>query len=273
MKTYGQFCPVAKAAELFCERWNALIVRDLASGPRRFAELKRGVPLMSPSLLSARLKWLIEEGVVARHAADGRLSVYALTEAGREFVPLVEALGVWGQRWTRRELRAHEIDLGLLVWSLESSADPKAFGDRRCLIRMELTDQIDSKRLWWFLNHQGRCELCVDDPGGDVNLYVSCSLPDAIYVIRGDLPLGTAIQSQRLEAIGDGWARAAFPDWLNLSSLARVASRRAGRQALDRSRPMPTPSCALRPAARKNAGRKQARGHEGEKRGRTEVRP
>lgn len=227
MKSYGQFCPVAKAAELFCERWNALIVRDLASGPRRFSELKRGVPLMSPSLLSTRLKWLIEEGVVARHDADDRQSAYTLTEAGRDFVPLVEALGIWGQKWTRRQLKAHEIDLGLLIWSLESNANPAAFGEKRCLIRLELSDQIEAKRLWWFLNQKGRCELCVDDPGGEVNLYMSCTLSDAIYIVRGDLSVEMAIRSQRLEIIGDGWARAAFTQWLNLGPLTRVASHRA----------------------------------------------
>lgn len=226
MKSYGQFCPVAKAAEVFCERWNALIIRDLAAGPRRFAELKRGVPLMSPSLLSSRLKWLVEEGIVARVDVGGRRPGYALTEPGREFVPLVEALGVWGQRWTRRELKEHEIDIGLLVWSLESSTDPNAFGDRACLLRLELTDQIAAKRFWWFLNRKGRCQLCVDDPGGEVNLYVTCTLPDAIYIVRGDLTPAAAMASERLEVIGDGWARRGFPRWLNLGPLARVPSRR-----------------------------------------------
>lgn len=226
MKSYGQFCPVAKAAEVFCERWNALIIRDLAAGSRRFSELKRGVPLMSPSLLSARLKWLIEEGVVQRHDDGKGGSGYALTEAGREFVPLVEALGIWGQRWTRRTLKEHELDLGLLVWSLESSTNPDAFDGRRCLIRLELTDQIDTKRLWWFLNHKGRCELCVDDPGGDVNLFLACTLPDAIYLVRGDISPATAIDDGRLEIIGDSWASAAFTGWLNLSPLTQVESRR-----------------------------------------------
>lgn len=170
MKSYGQFCPVAKAAELFCERWTALIIRDLAHGPRRFSELKRGVPLMSPSLLSSRLKWLIAEDVIEKRTDGGARPHYALTEAGRDFIPLVHALGVWGQRWTRRELQAHEIDLGLLVWGLESSVDASAFGDRRCLIRLELTDQTGDRRLWWFLNRKGRCQLCVENPGGEVNI-------------------------------------------------------------------------------------------------------
>ena len=128
MRSYGQFCPVAKAAELFCERWNALIIRDLAGGPRRFSELQKGVPLMSPSLLSQRLKQLAVEDVLERRPDRENGFVYALTEAGREFVPLVSALGIWGQRWTRRELQEHEMIFGLLVWSIESSAQARCFG-------------------------------------------------------------------------------------------------------------------------------------------------
>nr|WP_245188990.1 helix-turn-helix domain-containing protein [Mameliella alba] len=226
VKSYGQFCPVAKAAELFCERWNALIVRDLAAGPRRFSELKRGVPLMSPSLLSSRLKWLIEEGVIERYDMGEKRPGYRLTEAGEEFVPLVEALGIWGQRWTRRALKEHEIDLGLLVWGLESGSDPGAFGPGRCLVRLDLTDQVDSKRFWWFLNQKGTCELCVDDPGGEVNLYLACTLPDAIYLLRGDISPSQAVETRRLEVLGDSWAMRRLPDWLNLGPLTRIASRR-----------------------------------------------
>lgn len=226
MKSYGQFCPVAKAAELFCERWNALIIRDLAGGPRRFSELQRGVPLMSPSLLSSRLRWLAAEDILVRRKSDGGGQVYELTEAGREFVPLVVSLGTWGQRWTRRELQDHEIDLGLLVWSLESSADAKAFGDRSCLIRLELNDQIDAKRFWWFLNSKGRCQLCLEHPGGEVDLYLFCSLPDAIHIVRGDVTLARAIDEMRLEVIGERWARDGLEGWLNLSALSKVQPRR-----------------------------------------------
>lgn len=226
MRSYQQFCPVAKAAEIFCERWNALIVRDLAAGPRRFSELKRGVPLMSPSLLSSRLKWLIGEGVIERRPGSGRRDVYALTEAGEEFVPIVMALGAWGQRWTRRELAAHEQDIGLLVWSIESNADAGAFGDRRCLVRLELTDQIDARRFWWFLNENRRCQLCIEDPGGDVALYLACTLADAVRVVRGDIPVVGAVADGRLEALGEGRARARLIDWLNLSPLTEIRSRR-----------------------------------------------
>ncbi len=127
MKTYGQFCPVAKAAELFCERWTALIIRDLAAGATRFSELHRGVPLISPALLSKRLRQLEAEGIVEKRQI-GKTGTYHLTTAGAEFIPLVEALGIWGQRWSRRELVEEEMDLGLLLWSVEGNAKADAFG-------------------------------------------------------------------------------------------------------------------------------------------------
>lgn len=97
MRSYGQFCPIAKAAELFCERWTALIIRDLAAGATRFTQLRRGVPLASPALLSKRLKELAREGIFERRRPEsGRGWTYHLTRAGEEFRPLVEALGVWG---------------------------------------------------------------------------------------------------------------------------------------------------------------------------------
>ena len=117
---------------------------------------------MSPTLLSRRLKQLEAEGVVERRrSAGGKSWTYHLTAAGREFVPLVEALGVWGQRWSRRQLAAGEIDLGLLIWGLERGVDPAAFGGRRAVVRLQLIDQPAARSLWWFVNEDGRCELCL----------------------------------------------------------------------------------------------------------------
>jgi DNA-binding HxlR family transcriptional regulator len=232
MKSYGQFCPVAKAAELFCERWTPLIVRDLAAGATRFSELRRGVPLMSPTLLSRRLKQLEAEGIVERRPArSGRGHTYHLTDSGAEFVPLIEALGIWGQRWSRRQLAEHEIDLGLLIWSLESSVRASAFGKTRAVVRIEFTDQVTGKDLWWFVNEGDRCEMCLEDPGFEIDLYLACSLPDMIYIVRGDLPLGRALGEGRLEAIGSARARRALKTWLNLSPLTMVRSQVPARSA------------------------------------------
>lgn len=227
MKSYGQFCPVAKAAELFCERWTPLIVRDLAAGATRFSELHRGVPLMSPTLLSRRLKQLEAEGVIEkRPSGKGRGWTYHLTPSGSEFVPLVQTLGVWGQRWSRRQLVEGEIDLGLLLWTLERSVRANAFGAGRSVVRLQLLDQPAGKDCWWFVNQGNDCELCLKDPGFEVDLYLACTLPDMIYLVRGDLALTRALACGRLEAIGSRQARKALGAWLNLSPLAKVKSQR-----------------------------------------------
>ncbi len=227
MKGYGQFCPVAKAAELFCEKWTPLIIRDLACGATRFSELQRGVPLMSPTLLSRRLKQLEAEGILERRpGAGGKTATYHLTTAGREFVPVIEALGVWGQRWSRRQLAEGEIDLSLLVWALERSVDGAAFGPERTVVRLEFTDQSPAKRLWWFVNERGSVELCLEEPGFGTDLYLTCTLPDMIYLVRGDLPLPRAISSGRLDVHGDSARRVKLKAWLNLSPLASIDSQR-----------------------------------------------
>jgi DNA-binding HxlR family transcriptional regulator len=228
MKGYGQFCPVAKAAELFCERWTPLIVRDLATGAARFSELKRGVPLMSPTLLSRRLKQLEAEGIVERkRAPNGKSWTYHLTTSGTEFVPMVTALGVWGQRWSRRQLAEGEVDVGLLAWSLERGVDAAAFGDASTVVQIGFTDQSAAKSKWWFINSNGLCDLCLEDPGHEVDLYLTTTVPDMIHIVRGDVSLTRALDEGRLEVIGPRSLRARLRKWLNLSPLARVRSQRA----------------------------------------------
>lgn len=227
MRSYGQFCPVAKAAELFCERWTALILRDLGSGATRFSELHRGVPLMSPALLSRRLKQLEAEGVLVRRRQQKRKGwSYHLTPAGEEFLPLIETLGIWGQRWTRRQLADDEVDLGLLIWSLERRVDPDAFTQKPAVVQIRFTDLAATKQHWWFVNREGGCELCLNDPGLEISLYLACTLRDMIYIVRGDLALGRAIDDGRLEALGSSAARRALRAWLNLHPLAKIKSQR-----------------------------------------------
>jgi DNA-binding HxlR family transcriptional regulator len=227
MKTYGQFCPVAKAAELFCERWTALILRDLGLGTSRFAQLQRGVPQASPALLTQRLKQLEAEGIVERRRSErGRSWTYHLTPAGNDFIPIVAALGEWGQRWSRRELADHEMNAGLLLWAMERAARPEAFRGRRGVIKISFTDRPANKQHYWFVSETGRTELCIDDPGLPVDLYVTTTLCDLIYVWRGDVPLTRALNQGQLELLGEAWAVRAFPHWLARSKYANVKSTR-----------------------------------------------
>jgi DNA-binding HxlR family transcriptional regulator len=227
MKTYGQFCPVAKAAELFCERWTALILRDLGLGVSRFAQLQRGVPQASPALLASRLKQLEAEGIVLRRRSErGRSWTYHLTPAGNDLIPIVTALGDWGQKWSRRELAAHELNAGLLLWAMERGARPDAFGERRGVVKVTFTDRPTNKRHYWFVSEIGRTVLCIDDPGFAVDVYVTTTLRDLIYVWRGDVTLMRALSQGRLELLGEAWAVRAFPHWLARSKYANVKSAR-----------------------------------------------
>jgi DNA-binding HxlR family transcriptional regulator len=216
MKGYGQLCPVAKAAEVFCERWTALILRDLGAGATRFTELKRGLPLMSRSMLSRRLQELEHEGIIERRPNEtGRGCTYQLTQAGREFLPIVEALGEWGRHWSRRDLAANEVDVSQLLWSMERSVRPDAFGDRRTVMQLEFTDQPGNRRRWWFVNETGEAQLCVKDPGFDVDLYLSVRLRDMIQIWRGNLSLAHAMDSGRLTMQGPSQLKRAVPAWLD----------------------------------------------------------
>lgn len=229
MKGYGQFCPIAKAAEIFCERWTALVIRNLGAGAERFSDIHRGVPHMSATLLTRRLRQLEAEGLVERRRnATGRTWTYHLTDAGAEFLPLVGALGVWGQRWTRRELMEGELDLGLLVWGLEHSVDPMAFGPQRRVVRLDVSDQPECKRFYWFVCKEGKLDICVSDPGGETDLFLSAPLDDLIRVYRGDVSLVAAIDDGRLVVDGAPKLMRRLPRWFNFDTVAKTSPAERG---------------------------------------------
>ncbi len=223
--SYGQFCPIAKAAELFCERWNALVIRNIGAGAHRFSDIQRGVPHMSSTLLSKRLKLLEAEGVLRREkAASGGYWLYHLTEAGAEFMPMVGALGVWGRRWTRRELADGELDLGLLIWGLEHCVKPEVYAPGRVVVQLDVTDVPRHRAEYWFVNEDGALDLCVSDPGFEVDLYLAGTLRDMTHLYRGDVAVAAALGDGRLEAIGATRRLRRLKDWFNFGPLAEVAA-------------------------------------------------
>src|SRR5712691_7370464 len=123
MTHYGQFCPIAQAAEVLTERWTPLVIRELAlTGSRRFNDIQRGVPLMSSSLLSKRLRQLERAGIIERRQRSvGKGSQYHLTPAGEELGPVFAQLGVWSERWLRRPIFEETPDTGLLMWWIRTT--------------------------------------------------------------------------------------------------------------------------------------------------------
>lgn len=229
MKSYAQFCPIAKAAEIFCERWTALVIRNLGAGAERFNDIHRGVPHMSATLLTRRLRQLEAEGLVERRRSNtGKSWTYHLTEAGGEFLPLVGALGTWGQRWTRRTLTEGELDLGLFIWGLEYSVDPSAFGPKRHVLQLDIYDQPEHKRFYWFVCENDKLDVCVSDPGGETDLVVKATLADLIRIYRGDVRLAIAVKGGMLTVDGAPKLTRRLERWFNFSTMARTSPAESG---------------------------------------------
>jgi len=219
---YGQLCPLAKATEILAERWTFLVIRELLSGAGRFNEIHRGVPLMSTSLLSQRLRRLEREGLVRR---ESRPSRYYLTEAGLELAPIVRRLSRWGERWVLGHVDPQKADVTALMWAVRQRVDPSVFGDRRVTVQFEITDQPQAKRSWWLVNEAAKVDLCPTDPGFEVDLYALTDLQTMSRIWVGELMLSSAISSGRLELSGPRELRQAFCSWLLLSPLVQRGSQ------------------------------------------------
>ncbi|CAN5639272.1 helix-turn-helix domain-containing protein [soil metagenome] len=232
--SYGQFCPVAKAMELLDERWTLLVIRELMSGSRHFNDLRRGLPRMSPGLLSKRLQTLVRAGVVDR-SEDGHRVSYELSTAGDELKPIVEALGSWGIRWVP-EIGDEDLDPHLLLWDIHRNIAVEHVPEGRTVLQFDFTDVPQTNRQWWIVIDDDGVDVCDADPGFDVRVAVETELRTLTLVWRGDLTWAAAMRSGNLELHGETTARRDFPSWLRLSPLAPT--------------PRPTPEVRLPSAAR-----------------------
>ena len=195
--SYRQFCPVAMAAEILCTRWTVVLLREFVAGSTRFNDLRRGVPRMSPALLSQRLKELETAGIICREpsAREPGVLEYHLTDAGRELKPVVEAFGIWGQRWVDAELSLQHLDVSLLMWDMRRNLDPTPMPKRRSVIQFHYPELPPAQRSWWLLVGPAiGVDLCSVDPGFDVDLYVSTDLRTMTAIWMG---LDTCAQSRR----------------------------------------------------------------------------
>ena len=222
---YGQFCPVAKAAEIVAERWTPLVLRELLCGSRRFNDIHRGVPLMSKSLLSKRLKELEQAGLVEhRTATDDPFPGYYLTTAGEALRPIIEALGVWGHQYVRTNFEHDDLDPSLLMWDMRRNVTPDMLPAGRTVIEFQFPEQPANQRLWWLLKEPGSAELdlCLHHPGYDVDLYVSSSLKTLTRIWLGDSESIAALRAGELQLSGRSELVQGFHRWAALSMFASV---------------------------------------------------
>ena len=220
MKGYGQFCPIAKTMEVLDERWTVLIIREMLAGSHHFNELRRGVPRMSPALLSKRLRSLERVGIVMRLEYGNRRR-YELTPGGRELGPVVMALGEWGIRW-RTQLGDDDLDPHLLMWDVHRNLDLDAMPDGRTVIGFHFPDVEPRTRSWWLVVQGDDVDVCDADPGHPVAVTAESTLRTMVDVWRGDRSWREVTRSGDLLLDGTLAARRALPHWLKLSAFASV---------------------------------------------------
>jgi DNA-binding HxlR family transcriptional regulator len=224
MPGYGQFCPVAVASEVVAERWTPLVLRELMAGARRFNDVRRGLPLISRTLLAQRLRQLEDAGVIVSTPLGGRRGRdYRLTPAGEQLRVVIDGLGEWGQRWAAGQFDAENLDTGLLMWNVRRGIAVDRLPAARVVVRVDFTrlpPRARGARTWWIVLARPDVDLCLRDPGFEVDLVVRAELPAMARVWMGKLEFAAAVRAGSIRMEGDRrWARD-FPGWLLLSPYA-----------------------------------------------------
>jgi DNA-binding HxlR family transcriptional regulator len=205
-----------------CTRWTVLLIREMCAGSTRFNELRKGVPLMSPALLSKRLRQLEDVGIIERlptKKSGGH--EYHLTPAGKELQPIVFSMGFWGQRWISSQSTLKNLDPSLLMWDMRRNLNVTPMPDRQCTIQFLYSDLSSAKQKWWLVIENGQTDLCSVDPGFDVDLYVVSDLRTMTAIWMGLTTVQKETQANRLELLGDANLRKSMQMWLGLSPFAK----------------------------------------------------
>lgn len=217
---YGQFCPIAKAAEILGEKWTILVVRELLMGSSRFNQLQRGLGLISPTILSKRLAMLDARGLVYRKRISGQRGYeYFPTESCRQLLPILLALGGWGMRWARTNLTASDYDVALLMLYLERSIVPDKLPGGETVIRFYFADLSDLSD-WWIVVEGETVDVCTTDPGKDVDVHLSTTVKAMTEMWLGNVAFRDALSSGDVTITGPRALTGTVSGWLSRSVFA-----------------------------------------------------
>lgn len=225
---YGQYCPLAMSAELLCNRWTMLLIRELLDGSTSFNEIARGVPLMSRTLLSSRLKELEAAGLITRSTRPGGNKVsYRLSKAGQALGPVVRAMAEWGQSWIDVEPSLDRVDVDFLMWDIRRNVRRIEELPARFVVQFQFEDAPEGKKQHWLIMTEHEVDLCHIDPGYDVDVFLGTDLRTMTAVWMGWRDLSSAIASNVLSIDGNRRLAAMTPRWLGLSGLAKIRKQPA----------------------------------------------
>lgn len=229
-KGYGQYCPFALAAELLCERWTLLVISRIIDGCSRFNEIHRGVPKISATLLSQRLKQLEHAGLIIRQPLENeRGHSYELTGAGRDLDPIIMSLAVWGQKWSR-DMEHEDLDPAFLAWSMHTRLNIEAMPNRRTVMEFAFSGYQKGIFRFWLVVEQGHADMCLKYPGYESDIVVRADILRFIEAWRGFRDLREEVASGHIHLEGPRSIKEAFPNWLLLSALSPYP-RKVGKEA------------------------------------------
>lgn len=217
---YNQFCPIAKASELLGDRWTFLIMRELLSGGCRFNELQKGLGNISPSLLTTRLRSLEEAQIIERKKIKSQQGFeYFLTNAGKDALPIIQALGKWGMDWAREQINDDELDVELLMLYLSRSIKPENLIGNETIIHFRFND-LKKLKDWWIIVESGKIDICIEDPGKEVDVWFNTDVRTMMEVWMGDQSYKSAINSNKLKVVGLASLTRNVTKWMSNSDFA-----------------------------------------------------
>lgn len=220
MAKTASHCPATKAAHLLGDKWVLLILRAMLLGATRYSDFNAAVPRISPSVLSGRLRQLTEDGLIVRKGASGQQASYYLTPSGRECEPMLMFLALWGKKWADRTIADEDYDIGGAMWDFHRSILTEELPDGETVLSITLTDTQDHTR-WWIVASNGEVDLCNDDPGKNVDLYMRAGLKDLIAIWSGDLSLHQALSEDTLMLTGEAHLSRSASKWFPISPVVR----------------------------------------------------
>lgn len=222
----GSLCPAVKAADMIGDKWTLLLLRELLVGANRYNEFQRAMPRISPTVLSKRLKQMEEDGLLIKKSIAGeKATEYRLTRSGRELAPLVNYMAKWGLRWARRRMSEEDLDVGCFMWDFHRTLNTDALPDGETVLSVTFTD-LETYQKWWLIAEGQTVELCTDDPGKEVDLYISSTLPIMAEIWMGDVDVMSALKSEDVLMTGSSYLERSAGQWFSQSNYADVRPRR-----------------------------------------------
>jgi len=223
----GSLCPAMSSAEILGDKWTLLLLREMFLGTTRFGGFQKAIPRMSPSILSKRLKTLeAAEIIVRKPLPAAQAGEYRLTRSGRELGPIVENMAIWGMRWRKRSIAAQDCDVGGFMWDFHRTLNTQGLPDGETVILVQISDRTELNA-WWVIANGDAVDLCPDDPGHEVDVYLTAPLSTLVALWLGDLSVKDAIDAKAAFIEGDRHLANSAQDWMAQSPFVGVRSAMA----------------------------------------------